>query len=603
MVARLKRFQSATALVFSAALTWSFAPAPTPEICPSLEVAKSSYYSPWQARYPTSLSGPNVVNGTNRSCVLCHATGGGDNYNGYGWTLFNAMLQGLTLAEAIQFAETIDSDLDPAASTNLDEMLANSQPGWTDGPNNTFYFSDGTTLPNQPPPAAILGNFDPTTGDPDIDVSPTTLDFGTVAVGQSVTLTTTIQNLGPVDLTVSGLTLQGGQGFSLSAPSPQPPFVVRPNESVDVFVDFAPTAEVPSSDVLRIASNDPIDPLVDVTLSGVGTATPVPDIEINPTVLSFGSVGVGSTKTLSFTISNVGTGNLTVTVLRMGGAGNPAFSLNPAAPTPPVVIPPNGSVEVPVDMHPSATGWHVGVIDVWSDDPIEWLKSVSLGGTGVVGLPDIQVAPLSLDFGSVPVGTTAMLQTTITNVGTADLTVTSLSVQGAPQFALGAQAPSAPFVVPVSGSIIVPVEFVSALGNHFGTLDIVSDDGDEPEIGVNLAASGSATEIVDLDIRSFRVTGRYKPGRQIEIQLRVENNGTATGARLATVTGTQDGTVVYVETMMVQDSLSNGSTRYDFPSHTPSQPLLPGDISWEAIIADDDPDDDRAFQTTSMPNN
>jgi len=126
--------------------------------------AESSFYNTWTAAYPGSTTGANVVNGTGTSCVLCHFnTGGGNNYNAYGWKIRQGLQAGQALAAAIASAAALNSDVDPTGATNVVEIGANAQPGWTPGPNNTRYTSGGTTT-GQNPAAGILGNLDPSSG-------------------------------------------------------------------------------------------------------------------------------------------------------------------------------------------------------------------------------------------------------------------------------------------------------------------------------------------------------------------------------------------------------------------------------------------------------
>ena len=124
--------------------------------------AKSSYGGVWSGLYPNSLSDDNVVMGTGTSCQLCHSeVNGGDGYNGYGWDMRTFMQGGASISDAILMSEGLDSDADPTGSTNLVEIQSDTQPGWTDGNNNTIYFKDGSTTQNQPPPSGILGSLDP----------------------------------------------------------------------------------------------------------------------------------------------------------------------------------------------------------------------------------------------------------------------------------------------------------------------------------------------------------------------------------------------------------------------------------------------------------
>jgi hypothetical protein len=104
---------------------------------------------------------------------------------------------------------------------------------------------------------------------------------------------------------------------------------------------------------------------------------------------------------------------------------------------------------------------------------------------------------------------------------------------------------------------------------------------------------------VDLDIAQpgLKVTKRVRLAnvRPVGIQLTVENNGTVEGSAPATVTGEQNGTEVYNETLTVSDPVGNGRTKFDFPDYVPT---VAGDILWRATIADTDPDVDEATATT-----
>lgn len=128
----------------------------------SVVSAYPSYLTNWRTVYPNSTTDDNVVNGTGSSCVLCHfATGGGKNWTGYGWKMRQNILAGQPVNTAIANAGPFDSDADPTASSNLVEITANTQPGWTPGAHNTEYFDNGSTTTNLNPPAGIQGTLDP----------------------------------------------------------------------------------------------------------------------------------------------------------------------------------------------------------------------------------------------------------------------------------------------------------------------------------------------------------------------------------------------------------------------------------------------------------
>ncbi len=121
---------------------------------PASAMAFSSIARLWTTQYPASTAYANA------SCLLCHGTTGGavdtSTWNPYGW----AIRQGGANAAAIVAAEGANSDADPGGASNLAEIQANAQPGWTVGGANTVYDIDGNMTSGVPAPAGI-GLIDP----------------------------------------------------------------------------------------------------------------------------------------------------------------------------------------------------------------------------------------------------------------------------------------------------------------------------------------------------------------------------------------------------------------------------------------------------------
>lgn len=121
-------------------------------LIPAIALAQPTDQDDFETTYPSSTST------TLAGCQLCH---GSTNklFNPYGKAYFDS---------AYDFAaiESANSDVDPTGSTNIQEINAGTQPGWTSGPNNTIYNTDGTlNATNQNPPAGI-GTLDPVLAPP-----------------------------------------------------------------------------------------------------------------------------------------------------------------------------------------------------------------------------------------------------------------------------------------------------------------------------------------------------------------------------------------------------------------------------------------------------
>ncbi len=101
----------------------------------------------------------------------------------------------------------------------------------------------------------------------DIDVTPTTLDFGNVPVEQTENRNLAVKNRGSAPLNVTGLASSNPR---FSAISPTVPFTVGSGGQQSVTVRFSPTAPGVQTGALFINSNDPHESTVSVALQGRG---------------------------------------------------------------------------------------------------------------------------------------------------------------------------------------------------------------------------------------------------------------------------------------------------------------------------------------------
>jgi pimeloyl-ACP methyl ester carboxylesterase len=126
------------------------------------------------------------------------------------------------------------------------------------------------------------------TAEPDIDVSPSSYDFGNVEIGSSTTTYVSISNIGDGDLSIESLGFSSGSSSSFSiTTAPSLPATVVPGGTVDVEITFAPTNVFYSSAVLKIGSNDPDESVVTVDLAGVGVVIEIPPSEQVQEILTF----------------------------------------------------------------------------------------------------------------------------------------------------------------------------------------------------------------------------------------------------------------------------------------------------------------------------
>ncbi len=244
-------------------------------LTPESSFAFPSFLTDWQTRYPGSLSDDNVGGS---GCALCHGSdtvaAGSATWNGYGWALRQETQGGTAIADAFALVEALNSDGDPDSVSDLDEINANTQPGWTEGANNTIFMADGSSASNQSAPGGI-GALDPAAaGDCNLQAGPSPTVFGIVEVGETEARTVVLSNTGNADCEISSLSLAGSANFALGAGAPAGSFSISAGGSEDIPVDYAPNAVTLSeAGTLTVASNDPDEPSISVDLEGAATVT------------------------------------------------------------------------------------------------------------------------------------------------------------------------------------------------------------------------------------------------------------------------------------------------------------------------------------------
>lgn len=114
--------------------------------------------------------------------------------------------------------------------------------------------------------------------------------------------------------------------------------------------------------------------------------------------------------------------------------------------------------------------------------------------------PDIEVSPLTFDYGEVEIGSSETMITTITNVGSEDLVVHDiLLVSHTTAFAI-TSVPTLSVTIAPTGSVDVELTFTpDQTGDAFAILQIVSDDPDEGLVEATFGATGVVTEVPPLE--------------------------------------------------------------------------------------------------------
>jgi hypothetical protein len=146
-------------------------------------------------------------------------------------------------------------------------------------------------------------------------VSPNTIAFGSVTVGQTATSQLTASNSGSTAIEVSNIQLAGG-GFSITN-APALPVTVAAGSSLKIALVFSPTAAGAASGTVSVTSDAGGGNTSTVKLSGTGVAA-------SPTTQA---AALSSLTCTSGSITGAGTDNCTVTLTAAAPTGGLAVTL------------------------------------------------------------------------------------------------------------------------------------------------------------------------------------------------------------------------------------------------------------------------------------
>jgi uncharacterized membrane protein len=329
--------------------------------------------------------------------------------------------------------------------------------------------------------------------------------FGSVLLGGNITQTYTVRNVGTAPLTGLALSKAGTNttDFTLGSLAVT---TLNPGESTTLDVTFVPTVIGSRTAILRVASTDSDENPFDINLNGTGLAaeiaveqpafTNVPDGGSR----SFGSVLLGSSASLTFTIKNSGNIDLTGLTITKDGTHADDFTITTAATAP--VSGPSGSTTFTVQFTPSALGTRTAAIHIASNDADENPFDIALSGTGIA--PEIVIeypTGISLTDGvstltlpSTDIGSVGNITVTLRNTGTATLTGISISKDGEHSAEFGTSTPATS--LSAGSSTTFSISFSpTALGTRTAAIHITSSDADENPFDIILTGTGTSPEV------------------------------------------------------------------------------------------------------------
>ena len=266
----------------------------------------------------------------------------------------------------------------------------------------------------------------------------------------------------------------------------------------------------------------------DVPPAGAGR-TPIP--EDDEIMVDFGPVTTGTVAHRHLFIRNSGRGDLVLAGLQVDPASSGDFLVAcrrsgiyregcPLSESEPLRVAPGGELALRFTYTPAEVGPDSGTVTLQLNTEVHSRLSIHLAGSGVVrdievcvrdctgsdDLPECASAGwkcndesgkenLLVDFGQVAVDVLVHRQVRVRNLGQLELEVNRLEKlpASAPAFALDLGAGDLPGLLGQGGESYFLVDYQPAdAEQHLGRVRIVCDDGDEPEVQLELAGQGVA---------------------------------------------------------------------------------------------------------------
>lgn len=320
-------------------------------------------------------------------------------------------------------------------------------------------------------------------------VSPTSLSFGSVTMGAASAATpanVVVSNPGRQTLSLLQVSSSLPTVFVVSGPAL--PLTLGPHSSVVFQVAFQPAAAGNYSGIIAFttdARNNGNNNVLTVGVSGTATAaaTSTQTYLLNPstTALNFGNTVVGASSSGTVSLANTGTSSVNISQVTYTGSGFTVSGFSGA-----VTLAPGQSLPISVTFAPASVGSVTGSLNVVSNaagSPV----TIALSGTGVQ--PAIAMIPSSVSFTNVTVGVTNTQTVTITNPGTANLTISQASLVGAGFSYSGLVLP---LTIQPGGSSRFTVGFTPSSAGSFSASLLLNSNAPTSPLSASLSGTGTS---------------------------------------------------------------------------------------------------------------
>jgi Abnormal spindle-like microcephaly-assoc'd, ASPM-SPD-2-Hydin len=325
---------------------------------------------------------------------------------------------------------------------------------------------------------------------PGLNVSSSSLNFGSVAVGSVATQPLTLSSSGTDSVTVDSATVAGA-GFSVSGASF--PLTLSPGQTAALNVNFDPTIPGSAAGQLTLASNSANGGSMAVSLSGTGTTTSTPVLS-GLVCASSSLTGAASDSCTVALNSAAGSGGLTVNL----ASNNSAISV------PSTVTIAAGATSASFIAAVTAVGTTETVTLTASAGGVTETTTLALNAA----VQALTASVTSVAFGNVNVNTSSTHQITLTSSGNVPVTISGVTITGS---GFSASGISVPQILNPQQSAVVNVQFdPTTTGAMTGVLTVTSNATNGGAIAIALSGSGTIAilpQLSSLTCASTSLTG------------------------------------------------------------------------------------------------
>jgi len=332
-----------------------------------------------------------------------------------------------------------------------------------------------------------------------LNITPTSLKFGDVNLGEFVTQDITLTNKYGKLLLITAIGISGSNDYTITAGNILP-INLDKNATHTVTVKFEPTSGGPLVALLSVL-HDASTKARDVDLTGNGI--PVARIELSDTTYDFSKKIINRTHSHNLDIENIGTSDLEINNLSFVGLGAPVYSISAGGPTP-IYVTPGTTKTITITFEPIVIGNYPANLEMYHNAVNENSPIIyPIIGEGIDVDPQITLSQTSpWDFGTVATTKPSIQICEIENTGIDPLTVTSATFATGTEFSVDSLKDSNgnvinfPQVIAVGAKIMLAIKFAPTSNVIFNDTMTLIHDGTNEVSPWDISVTGEGRIIV-----------------------------------------------------------------------------------------------------------